>query len=269
MNKILKRTKSFFKRNIKIITLIIPRKIKCSKNSYLKKLHKDKRCFIIGNGPSLKPDDLELLNNEITFGTNRIYGIYNKTKWRPTYYCIQDYMLINDLINDIIPKTKESKIRFFPINNYLKHYKILNRQKNIKYFYLNIKGFNPTLPNFSEDISKEVFEGQTITYTALQIAIYMGFKEIYLLGIDHSYSIEENKNGVIEHKNTTDYFNGAPTDGITKRPYNIDNTTLAYIAARRYAEKIGVKIYNATRGGKLDVFERIDFEKLLNKLRYL
>ena len=52
-------------------------------------------------------------------------------------------------------------------------------------------------------------------------------------------------------------------------PYNIDNTTLAYIAARRYAEKIGVKIYNATRGGKLDVFERIDFEKLLNKLRYL
>ena len=264
MNTLLKRTKSFLKRNIKIITLIIPRKFKCSKNVNYKNLHKGKRCFIIGNGPSLKPEDLDLLNNEITFGTNRIYGIYGKTKWRPTYYCIQDFMLINDLISDIIVKTKESKIRFFPINNYRKHYKILNRQKNIKYFYLNIKGFNPQLPRFSEDISKEVFEGQTITYTALQIAIYMGFKEIYLLGIDHSYSIVENKNGIIENKNTSDYFSGAPTEGVTKRPYNIDNTTLAYLSARNYAEKNGVKIYNTTRGGKLDIFERIDFCNIAN-----
>jgi hypothetical protein len=59
-----------------------------------KNTHTGKRCFIIGNGPSLKAEDLEQLKNEITFAFNRIYYIFDQTSWRPTYYCAEDNKII-------------------------------------------------------------------------------------------------------------------------------------------------------------------------------
>ena len=74
-----------------------------SKNSIkaLKNIHYGKRCFIVGNGPSLKVEDLEKIQNEICFGTHRIYQIFDKTYWRPMYYCAQDYKLIQESCKEI------------------------------------------------------------------------------------------------------------------------------------------------------------------------
>ena len=55
-----------------------------------KDLYQGKRCFIIGNGPSLKADDLDCLKNEYTFAANRIYEILDKTDWRPWAYVVVD-----------------------------------------------------------------------------------------------------------------------------------------------------------------------------------
>ena len=60
----------------------------------LRNKYKGKRCFIIGNGPSLGIHDLEKIKGEISFGTHRIYEIFDKTSWRPDYYLAQDYKLI-------------------------------------------------------------------------------------------------------------------------------------------------------------------------------
>ena len=62
----------------------------------LKDIHKNKRCFIVANGPSLQAQDLDFLenNNEITFGMNRIFKMFNKTNWRPTYYVCEDINIL-------------------------------------------------------------------------------------------------------------------------------------------------------------------------------
>ena len=87
----------------------------------------------------------------------------------------------------------------------------------------------------------------TVTISLIQIAVYMGFKEIYLLSCDCDYS------GPKQHFT----YYGMKSDSKAG-----DIMILAYQAAKDYADSHGIKIYNATRGGKLEVFEREDFDSL-------
>ena len=88
----------------------------------------------------------------------------------------------------------------------------------------------------------------------MQLAAFMGFKEIYLLGVDFSYG------GQQKNTNYTYFYE---TDAIENMGVGyVRQVTLAYQAAKRYAESHGIKIYNATRGGKLEIFERVDFDSL-------
>jgi uncharacterized Rossmann fold enzyme len=80
-----------------------------------KDIHKGKRCFIIGNGPSLKMEDLDKLKNEYTFAANKIYLAFEETDWRPTYYCIQDLKLFLRDFESIIQKV-EAKVKFIAGN---------------------------------------------------------------------------------------------------------------------------------------------------------
>ncbi len=235
-------TLSYFKINRSI------RKIKSFHNK-----HVGQRCFIIGNGPSLKVEDLQMLKNEICFGSHRIYHIYDKTDWRPTYYCAQDRALINNSAKEIQNKIDNPK--FIAIIPQVDASKI----KNAIYVKINLENFYPELPKFSEDMSEGFYEGYTVTYMCFQMAIYMGFKEIVLLGVDHNYSVDILPDGTVRKQNIKDHF--STEDTITNPPKTF-KSILAYISAKKYADSHGIKIYNATRGGKLDVFERVDLEKL-------
>lgn len=225
----------------------------------LKNIHLNKRCFIIGNGPSLTAEDLDKLKNEITFAFNRIYYIFDKTDWRPTYYCSED--------DKTIFKSKEEinnlKIgnKFFPVN-FPWDYKIHFR--NAKYYIFRF-GDRNVEPKFSQDIVKGIYWGNTVAYTAIQMAVYMGIKEIYLLGVDHNFSKMVNDKGEIVIDNTSkDYF--TEKYNVDKKDLyipNIEVSTRAFTAAKKYADKHNIKIFNATRGGKLEVFERVDFDKII------
>jgi hypothetical protein len=227
-----------------------------------KDIHKGERCFIIGNGPSLRVSDLERLNGEYTFAANKIFVIFDETEWRPTYYCIQDFLMI-ETEWESLKKCIDVKHKFMAGNPLIKKKSMLD---DWLHFYINLKLFYPNFPKFSSDISKEIFEGFTVTYAEIQMAVYMGFKAIYLLGVDHSYSKVINNSGEITDNGTRDYFSEKYMKnkqfGVQSYYANLENSTLAYMAARQYADKNGIKIYNATRGGKLEVFERIDFDSL-------
>ena len=67
-------------------------RLKKLENSYYKET-----CFIIGNGPSLSVDDLNLIKGKYSFATNRIFNLFDSCSWRPTFYCIQDSLLINEI----------------------------------------------------------------------------------------------------------------------------------------------------------------------------
>lgn len=256
-----------FKNKVSINIYKINRKFKIanfhlSQNAkYLKSLknkHLGRRCFIIGNGPSLRTEDLDELKDEITFAFNRIYYIFDKTTWRPTYYCSEDEKVILSSIKEI--NELKIKNKFFPVNvpwDYNIHFK-----NSINYIFEI--GDSNVEPKFSEDIVKRIYWGNTVAYTAIQMAVYMGIKEIYLLGVDHNFSKMINDDGeLVIDESAKDYFSERyNTDKENLYIPNIGISTRAFLAAKKYAEKNNIKIYNATRGGKLEVFERICFDKV-------
>ena len=231
-----------------------------------KNKHIGERCFILGNGPSLTPEDLTTLheNGEITFATNRIYNIFDKTEWRPTYYCCEDELIIKEKQEEIENIPCEAK--FIPIN--LKWYHEVSI-KDANYFYINYNRDSHDKYSFSTDISKQINCRGTVTFTCMQIAAYMGFSEIYLLGVDHNYQkiIDDNGN-IVEDKSVNDYFCEKYDEDIKDVVvHDMGNNTRAYIDAKAYCdESKKTTIYNSTRGGKLEVFQRVNFDELfLNK----
>lgn len=223
-----------------------------------KNQHKGNRCFIIGTGPSLTIDDLEKLSNEITFGTNRIYELFNKTKWRPTYYINQDTFLIKTFSKEILDIDCSAK--FIPVT-----FREIFSNADINFFILKEKDFYPKAAPFSFDVAKFIAQGYTVTYGAIQLAMYMGFNEIYLLGIDHNYNVyQDAKGNIIRKENAKDNYSKGMKEMNNKGNLpRVAETTIAYQTAEDMSKKKGVKIYNATRGGKLEVFERVNLDYIL------
>lgn len=226
----------------------------------LRGIHEGKRCFVIGNGPSLTAKDLECLKNEYTFAFNRIYYIFDQTEWRPTFYCTQDEKIVRNSLRDICNQISTEYI-FAPIN--LKWYFELELETKF-YFSQKQTASEAEIPAFSENIAHEICVGNTVTYTAIQIAAYMGFSEIYLLGVDHSFHVSQDTEGnIIVDPTVKDYFcseyNKDKNELFIPKP---DVSTLSYMAAWQYAKNHNLQIYNSTRGGKLEVFPRKDFDTL-------
>ena len=100
----------------------------------------------------------------------------------------------------------------------------------------------------------------------MQLAAYMGFSEIYLLGVDHNYQKTIDLNGnVVVDPNAKDYFcEGYDADIKDVVVHDMGNNTRAYMDAKKYCDATGcTTIYNATRGGKLEVFKRVNFDELV------
>ena len=226
----------------------------------LKNIHEGCRCFIIGNGPSLKVEDLNILakHREISFAFNRIYNIFDQTHWRPTYYISQDEKMLQNTYDEMCSVPAEK--RFFPVEmkwyyNMPLHDALFFHQKNPK---------NMLKPVFSDDISNFIGNSKTVAFTAMQIAVFMGIKEIYLIGTDHHFHKSINAKGeIIIDPSAKDYF----CDSYNKDKEdlyipNTDESTYTFIAAKQYGDSHDIKIFNATRGGKLEVFPRVNFDEL-------
>lgn len=216
-----------------------------------KDFFKGERCFIVANGPSLLLEDLEIIKNEYCFGMNSIIKLFDDTTWRPTFYGIQDwgvyekmkdYIEASDLKNIFVsdelaeafnvPKTY---IRF-PLNRY---YHLYETQCG-KYF-----------SKFSNNAYAIVYDGFSITYSLIQLAIYMGFKKIYLLGTDCNY-VKGAKNHVVEsgHIDRRDYL-------------NYPKMISGYKEVKKYIADKDIIVVNCTRGGKLEVFPRRPLKTVL------
>lgn len=230
------------------------RKLKPLKNS-----EKGNRCFIIGNGPSLTIKDLECLKNEHCFATNRIWQIFQKTTWRPTYYCAQDEVLLDYMWGEFEKEINQCEKIF--LSGYVLRKGKKKYTSNTYLFYVNIGPFENDIPPFSENIYKQIFEGYTVLYACIQIAVYMGYKEIYLLGVDHSYFHIGDK----ETDGKRSYAEGLEVDMTKLNPPQLNKSQKAYEKAAQYCREHQITIKNLTRGGKLEVFERANFDEVLQK----
>ncbi|MCF8275171.1 MAG: DUF115 domain-containing protein [Flavobacteriales bacterium] len=230
----------------------------------LENKHAGKRCFIIGNGPSLNKLDLKRLQNEYTFGTNAIYLNHDKMGFYPTYYAVEDHFVAEDRADEI-NKYKES-LKFFP--NYVKHC-ITPDEKTLFVNFLVTYPKNDTPPSFSTNAAVTTYFGGTVSYLCMQLAYFMGFTEVYLIGFDHSYVIPESAK--IEGANITSteddpnhFVPGYFGKGLRWHDPKTDRMEQSYRGAKKAFEKAGRKIQNATSGGMLEVFERVDYNNLFN-----
>src|SRR4030042_5609223 len=143
---------------------------------HLENIHKDKRCFIIGNGPSLRHTDLNKLRGEYTFGLNRIYLLFPELDFSTTY-------LVS--VNDLVLKQSAEEMRSLDLLKFLtwrsRHW--FHGDSRVIYLATDFTGDE----DFCSKITGRIFEGFTVTYVALQLAYYMGFEKVILVGVDHNF----------------------------------------------------------------------------------
>jgi len=201
--------------------------------------HKGERCVILGNGPSLNDIDLKTIGLP-TFGTNRIY----LSGFIPTYY-----VAVNDLVlaqfGEEIPQFET--IKFLPqwagYDNYWGDQVVM---------------IDTSLqaPAFSSP-EGPIWEGHTVTYVCMQLAFYMGFNEVILLGLDHDYGPPMQPNiPVVAGK--IDHYHFDPTyfsDGIRWHTPDLRMSEFAYGLARAAYEHDNRKIINCSTKTKCKVFD--------------
>lgn len=226
-----------------------------------KSRYSGKRCIIIGSGPSLSISDLDKLKGEYSFASNKIFSIFEKTEWRPSFYLVSD--------NDITPEMyryssgfdERIVAKFFPAN--FRDGCVGSNSNAFFYNYVGCDTTGKTLPPFGDDMSKYLGEGFSVAYVAMQMAVYMGFSEIYLLGLDFSWPLYKDcagniyENGAVRHR----FYQDNDEENEISIP-NVELMENAYKQAKKYCDAHAIKIFNATRGGKLEVFPRVDFDDI-------
>ena len=230
--------------------------------STYKNKYAGRRCFLIGNGPSLRAEDLTRLydTGEITFAFNRVYNIFDQTPWRPTFYISQDEKMLGGCVDTV--NSLELPVKFIPIQ--LDWWHNIHIERAQCFNIINQSVDDPLEVHFSDDIAHGIYNSSTGMYTAAQIAVYMGFSEIYFIGVDHHFRVSQNNKGELVVDNTVkDYFSDKYNEDSAQLFIpNTERSTLTYVAMKLHCEKRGILVFNATRGGKLEVFPRVDFDSL-------
>ena len=223
----------------------------------LEGIYKGRRCFVLGNGPSLRVEDLDKLLGEVTFAANKIYLLFPKTKWRPSFYNVEDDLVAKQNIEAI--NTVHGPIKFFH-DGFQKW--LADDYETVWY---RVDDFPLPFPQFSLDPLCRCSWGGSVTYINLQMAVFMGVQEIYLLGVDFSFLESSTKKDdfFMVHDGEVNHFSpDYRKPGEIWNPPLIDVQKEALEYCVKFCSDRGINIYNATRGGKLEAFPRVDFDSL-------
>lgn len=253
-----------------------------SNNIALKDIHKGKRCFILGSGPSIKKQDLSPLKNEIVFALNNFYvheefsNIISNTNVEKYYMTApihppQTEEEWKDWFIDIEKNVPLNVKTLFGLNGNKINIKYIFEKyglfkQHTKFWYFEGKHFRNDKKLKGMDVTKAIYSGESVSVYTLILAIYMGFSEIYLLGMDHDYFLYDDESQMRMYK-TSIHQNSEfeRTFGDTfyikefLRQYNI------FSKYHAFGFSSNSKIYNASAGGILKVFPKVNFENLFKK----
>ncbi len=218
----------------------------------LRDTHKGERCFIIGNGPSLKNTDLKKLSGEFTIGMNRFYLAFPDMGF-PTSILLT--------VNDLVIEQCAEDLRSLPIPVFVswRGRKWIQPAENLSYLYTTYD-----LPRFSGNAAGRLWEGATVTFVAMQMAFHLGFTQVILIGVDHSFASQGKPNTtIISEGDDPNHFNPAYFGkGFRWQLPDLQTSEIAYTMAREAYKKAGREIIDATVEGKLTVFPKVHYESL-------
>jgi hypothetical protein len=218
----------------------------------LKDRYKGERCFLIGNGPSLKVTDTSRLKNEFTIGTNRIYLAFPEWGFSTSFYLSINDLVIEQCAKDIqnlnMPRFISWRAR-----------KWLKPVDNLFFVHTTYTG-----TKFARNAAGRIWEGGTVTYTGLQLAYHLGFSQVILVGVDHNYVTQGKPNTtIVSQGDDPNHFN--PTyfgKGFRWQLPDLDSWVISYNLARKTYEEDGREVLDATIGGKLQVFKKVPYDSL-------
>jgi hypothetical protein len=228
-----------------------------------------RRCFVIGNGPSLKEMDLRPLGAETTIAMNSFYKHQDAAAVDLKYLCIGDESFMIDEPRSIA--WHRTLDQHHPKAVLLVHEKAQPlSQRHQLHGTQEVFYFRPTLPvhqarHVNLDLSRRLNVGSTSgTLLGIPLALYLGFREIVLLGFDANWL--EGLDRSYHFYDTHEYFpefDSVATDG-RGHDYEFELRSVlrefeSHRLLRDAAASRGVSIVNATRGGLLDVYPRVDF----------
>lgn len=218
----------------------------------MKDSHQGQRAFIIGNGPSLRKTDTAKLRGELTFGMNRIYLAFPEWGF-PTSYFVT--------VNDLVIEQSANEIAALSMPKFLawraRHY--VDPGPDTIFLHTTYER-----PAFARDARRRLWEGATVTYVALQLAFHMGFETVILIGVDHNFSTKGQPNTTITSQgDDPDHFDaGYFGRGFRWQLPDLPTSEHAYAMARAAYEADGRQVLDATVGGKLQVFPKVDYNSL-------
>jgi len=248
-------------------------------NDNLKDIHKGKRCFILGSGPSIKKENLLVLKDEIVLALNNFYVHEDFAEIMsgdlPKYYMTAPIHLPQTenewkrWFCDMESKMPKQVNMLFGLSAYkgnIKYifdkYEIFKKQK-INWYFAGIDANDYFAADPKDlDISKMIWKASTCSVYAIIAAIYMGFSEIYLLGMDHNQPF-------LNKKEMRFYKKAIHQKDEIKRVLNNKSfnkhsfEALSNIFAQyEILNKSKSKIINLTQGGTVDIFDRNTLESI-------
>jgi hypothetical protein len=222
----------------------------------LKNKYKDKKLVLLCNGPSLNKVDFELLKKSDVFciGLNKINLLFDDTDFRPN-------LIVS--VNKLVIEQNQHFFNSTKIPTILDSSAVdkIKKRENINFIH--------SLPfqlKFAGDITGSVCQGYTVTYVALQIAFYLGFKNIALVGCDHNFATKGSSNmTVVSGDKDPNHFSDKYFSGGAKWQLpDLLGSEIHYKIAKEFFESKNRKIVNCTEGGKLEIFERMKLNEFIN-----
>lgn len=222
-----------------------------------------RRAFLIGNGPSLNRTDLEPLRHEVTFASNGFLLKLPELGWSPTFYCVEDRLTAEDRAEGILALTGSTRL----VPAHLA-YVVPDGPDTI---FLDHRPAPEGGPVFSREADRMTHPGGSVTFLMLQVAAWLGFRELILVGMDGTWRMppdawRSDEDGASVLDMATDDPNHFHPDycgkGIRWHEPRPDRMARAFAEARRAIEEAGQTVSDATIGGRLDLFERVRFHDI-------
>ncbi|HXG26488.1 MAG TPA: glycosyltransferase family 2 protein, partial [Candidatus Binatia bacterium] len=212
-----------------------------------------RRCVIIGNGPSLNRMDLSVLRDEVTFGLNRGYLLFPRIGGPTTYLVSANRYVLEQSMDEMLAAPSP---KFF---NW-RHRRFVPEGRDDVIFVHTVHK-----PGFSHDLpGRGLWEGATVTFVAMQLALHIGYREVVLIGVDHSFTTPGPAHQLVTSAGADpnhfdpSYFG----KGYRWQLPDLEMSEQAYRLAKAAFEAAGGSIVDATVDGKLTIFPKAEFAAL-------
>ena len=221
------------------------------------------RIVVVGNGPSLKMQNLDLLRNEFTICTNAFFHAYENLSWRPTIMTVEDPLPAADNADFYNSDNESTKLIQYDLRD------IIAESESTAYLNF-LRSYthwsSRRWPRFSTNVMNCAYWGGTVSFLALQIAATFQPRQIILIGTDLSYIVPKSAkiSGTVITSTEDDPNHFNPNYFGAGKRWHVPETQRmqrAFEYALQVLSNESIELLNATSGGNLRVVPRISYEE--------